>query len=264
MPPSDFQARVLRLIAGNRSPESHVAGGLALNVDLARLSADIDIFHDVQADLERIADADGRTLKAAGLTVEWFRRFPNIHSAKVSGADGATELDWAIDSDFRFFPAEPDPLLGWKLHPFDLATNKALAAAGRKEPRDAFDVVTIHETLFPLGAVVWAAVAKDPGYTPLSLLDMIGRFGRYHEADMARIQVDPTPSAGDLSRRLKAAIHDAEAFVESMPAHLAGQAYLDQGRVVQPAPTGLDAFTAISATRRGVWPIDPVMGRTDP
>jgi len=164
-----------------------------------------------------------------------------------------------VDSDFRFFPAERDPLLGWRLNSFDLATNKALAAAGRKEPRDAFDLVSIHETLFPLGAVVWAAVAKDPGYTPLSLLDMIGRFARYQDADMTRILVDPRPSAGDLSRRLKAAIQDAEAFVEAMPADQAGRVYVQDGRIVQPDPNGLDAVTAIAATRRGAWPIDPFL-----
>ena len=64
-----------------------------MNADLARVSSDIDIFHDVQADLESIAETDVRLLQAAGLTVEWFRRFPSIHSARVSGLDGATELD---------------------------------------------------------------------------------------------------------------------------------------------------------------------------
>jgi hypothetical protein len=45
----------------------------------------------------------------------------------------------------------------------DLAMNKAMAAAGRREVRDIVDAVTIHETILPLGAVIWAAVGKAPG-----------------------------------------------------------------------------------------------------
>jgi hypothetical protein len=48
MPLTDFQAEVLRVIAGNRSIGSHVAGGVALNAapGSARFSEDIDLFHD--------------------------------------------------------------------------------------------------------------------------------------------------------------------------------------------------------------------------
>ncbi|HRQ90978.1 MAG TPA: hypothetical protein PLA50_19470 [Bacteroidia bacterium] len=44
------------------------------------------------------------------------------------GRDGeAVDIDWAADSAVRFFPIERDPLFGWRLHLFDMATNKALA-----------------------------------------------------------------------------------------------------------------------------------------
>jgi hypothetical protein len=56
-----------------------------------------------------------------------------------------------------------DELFGYVLHPVDLATNKVMAAAGRKKPGDLFDLVTIHEQVLPLGAVIWAAVEKAPG-----------------------------------------------------------------------------------------------------
>jgi hypothetical protein len=45
----------------------------------------------------------------------------------------------------------------------DLATNKASAAADRREPRDIVDLVTIHESILPLGAVICAAVSRFPG-----------------------------------------------------------------------------------------------------
>lgn len=255
MPPSEFQAKVLRLIAGHRSPESHVAGGLALNMNFARYSVDIDIFNDVGDDVWDIADRDARVLIGAGLTVEWRKEAKTFRSALVAGPDGETILDWAMDSDFRFFPAEADPLLGWRLHPFDLATNKALAAAARRAPRDAIDLVTIHDNLFPLGPVMWAAVAKDPGFTPLSLIDMIGRFARYRQEELIDLGTGTMWDAGDLSRRIKTALAQATDFVEAMPADRAGSAFLKDGRVVQPDPLRLTNYEVRDATRRGVWPM---------
>jgi hypothetical protein len=43
------------------------------------------------------------------------------------------------------------------LHPFDHATNKILALAGRREARDWIDAIQCHETLQPLGYLAWAA-----------------------------------------------------------------------------------------------------------
>lgn len=260
MPPSDFQARVLSLIAANRSPQSHVAGGLALNMNLARFSFDIDIFNDIRADVERIARVDAESLRAAGFDVEWFREFPTLYSAHVSGPDGTTDVDWAFDSDFRFFAAQPDPLLGWRLHPFDLATNKAFAAAARHEPRDAIDLVRISEGPYPLGIVVWAAVAKDPGFSPLSLLDWIGRFSRYQDYDLEKIETLEPWTAAELSRRLKSALWEAQAFVETMIGHDAGRVYLRDGAISVPDPSRIEQYEIVEATRGGVWPIISTLG----
>ena len=60
--------------------------------------------------------------------------------------------------------------IGLTMHPFDLATNKVLAMAGRLEVRDWVDVLTCDRDLQPLGYLVWAACGKDPGYNPQSLL----------------------------------------------------------------------------------------------
>jgi len=63
---------------------------------------------------------------------------------------------------FVFFP-QRDELFGYVLHPVDLATNKASAAADRREPRDIVDLVTIHERILPLGAAICAAMGRFPG-----------------------------------------------------------------------------------------------------
>jgi hypothetical protein len=77
------------------------------------------------------------------------------------------QLEWATDAAFRFFATQPDELFGYVLHPVDLAANKASAAADR---RDIFDLVTVHENILPLGAVLSAAVGKFPGVTPEEML----------------------------------------------------------------------------------------------
>lgn len=48
MPLTKFQSEVLAVIVGNRSEESHFAGGLVLNAsdESARFSNDFDMFHD--------------------------------------------------------------------------------------------------------------------------------------------------------------------------------------------------------------------------
>ena len=72
---------------------------------------------------------------------------------------------------------EKDPLLGWRLHLFDMATNKALALCARSVTRDYVDIVELHRT-YPLAAIVWAACGKDPGFNPLSLLGLMRRFAK--------------------------------------------------------------------------------------
>jgi hypothetical protein len=110
-----------------------------------------------------------------------------FRKAHVSLGSDSVEIDWAVDSAFRFFPIERDPLLGWRLHLFDMATNKALALCARTETRDYVDIVELHR-IFPLPAIVWAACGKDPGYSPLFLLEMMKRFARVDPAKLDLIQ----------------------------------------------------------------------------
>lgn len=170
MPLSKIQSEVLRLLAADRDPESYVGGATPLNRDALRFSGDIDFFHDRE---ERVAEAalnDFAVLEDAGYDVAWLRQLPTIYTAAVTRDDDGTRLEWVVDSDFRFFPTMRDEVFGYVLHPADLVMNKVMAAAGRRELRDLVDLVTIHETILPLGAVVWAAVEKSPGVTPEGLI----------------------------------------------------------------------------------------------
>lgn len=260
MPLSRIQSEILRLLAEHRNPESYVAGAVPLNREGPRYSDDIDIFHDREEVVAAAAEADVASLVAAGFTVQWLRREPGIHGAVVEHGGEHMRLEWARDSDFRFFPTIRDDVFGYVLHVIDIATNKALAAAGRREPRDVLDLLTIHDRHVPLGAVIWAAVGKDPGFSPESLIAEIRRNARFLPDDYIDLALDKSVDAGDVSRRLRAALNEAEAFVRAMPAGKEGLLFLKDGRPAQPDPAHLDGYSEHAGRRHGHWPSSPEIG----
>ncbi|SRR5258706_4325338 len=193
--------KALSVIAANRSEESHFAGGIVLNApaDSVRFSHDFDIFHDAAEEVARASDLDVESLRSAGFAIETvsphgeWEREATFRRAKIKGGTEHLEIDWAADSAVRFFPIERDDLLGWRLHLFDIATNKALALSARTETRDYVDIVQLGKK-FPLAAICWAACGKDPGFTPFLLLKMMRRFARINPIELDKIrakQLDP-------------------------------------------------------------------------
>lgn len=257
MPLSSLQSDILRLLAAHRDPESYVAGSAYLARNGSRISDDIDIFHDREERVARAAAEDAALLENAGLHATWQRREPAFYQALVSRNNETTRLEWAVDSDFRFFPTQKDDEFGYVLHPVDLATNKIMAAAGRREPRDIVDLITIHDSILPLGAVIWAAVEKAPGFTPEGLINEIRRNARYTAADFQRIASEPPVDAGAVTQRLRAILDEAEAFVTRMPTDKLGLLFLRDGNPVQPDPDRLGDYTARPAARQGHWPSSP-------
>ena len=128
MPLSKIQSDILKLLASHRDPESYVAGSTPLNVDAARFSADIDVFHDREERVRQAAEQDSTFLREHGYVLEWLRRDPLIYTLLARRDGDATKMDWVADSDFRFFPTVRDEMFGYCLHPVDLATNKVSAA----------------------------------------------------------------------------------------------------------------------------------------
>ncbi len=239
MPLTDFQKQVLALLAGHRSERSHFAGGLVLNAadDSARYSHDFDIFHEAKEEVARASEKDVETLRAAGFEIEYVTKTwdaPNdFRKARVARDGGSMELDWAADSAVRFFPVVADPLLGCRLHLFDMATNKALALSARSETRDYVDIVVLDET-YPLEAICWAACGKDPGFSPLFLLKMMRRFAKIDPVTLDEIKardLDPI----DLKRRWIDMADRAEAAMErvanAQPDLPIGIAFLDGEQV---------------------------------
>ncbi len=232
MPLTDFQREILATLASSHAPDSYLAGGAALHFapNSLRYSHDLDFFHD---SAERVATAfaeDTLLLEAAGYGLDLQLSQPGFIRAIVRRDDLATQIDWAHDSAWRFMPLVPDALGGFLLHEVDLAINKTLALAGRDEPRDFVDIVFAHDRVLPLGALTWAAVGKDPGFTPLSLLELLKRRGRHRPEDMARLDLT-TPFDLQAGKELwLAALDDAQALVRSRPAEEIGCLYYSDSR----------------------------------
>ncbi len=260
MPLDDLQRAVFAAIRGQRSPESRVAGAAALNRDPAspRFSEDVDRFHDEERILVENVAADRTALLAAGFDVEMDRRSPSFQRARV-GRDGqGMKIEWAVDSAFRFFPAVPDPVLGYRLHDADLAVNKVLAGAGRVKIRDHLDLIHLEDRGLSLGALAWAATGKDPGMAPMLVLDELSRHARYYRPEeLNEVRLARPVTLQELRRKWLEMMRRARALVETLPENEVGCLYLDAaGNVTTPDPTnaGFHGLTRHFGSLRGTWP----------
>ena len=263
MPLNTLQKDILAVLAANRSEESHFAGGIVLTVadDSARFSRHFDIFHELAEEVTRASNRDVESLRRAGFQVDTPSRYgewekdATFRKAKIRRGNESVEIDWAADSAFRFFPIERDPLLGWRLHPFDIATNKALALSARTETRDYVDIVELHESL-PLPPVCWAACGKDPGFTPLSLLKMMRRFAKIDPAKLEEIQaraLDPVQLKMAWIEMSDAAESEMIRVADDQPGLPIGVAFVDAAG--KPGWIGNDATLRLHAPSvRGCWP----------
>jgi hypothetical protein len=264
---TEFQRGILRVLAPARAQhESFVAGGVALNALLGggRRSRDLDLFHDTTEALVKTVAADRVLLESAGYTVRFERESPSFAEAVLERAGEATLIQWVRDSAFRFFPLQTDEQLGLTLHPFDLATNKVLAMAGRVEARDWIDLMTCHDRLQPLGYLVWAACGKDPGYGPAALLQEIRRGTRYTQAELDLLDFDgPTPDARSLGARWHEIAREAAAIVSLLPARDVGGCVTSGNDLFRGGPIDLEAALRASEVEfhhgriGGAWPAFP-------
>jgi hypothetical protein len=227
-----FQRDVCRLLAQSRiaSGESYMAGGATLNELLAaaRVSRDVDLFHDTESALDATWQHDQQLLVQNHFAVRVLRERPSFVEAEVTRGGEALLLQWVRDSAYRFFPLLSHSELGLTLHPFDLATNKVLALVGRLEVRDWVDAIECSERLQALGYLAWAACGKDPGFSPLALVEHAARTAHYSSDEVRALSfVGTAPDAADLSRRWHAQIAAAHDVVAALPAQEAGKCVLD-------------------------------------
>ncbi len=257
MPLTKGQVAALEAIAAARDPESYIAGSTPLNRSHARYSVDIDVFHDREARVAQAADSDAATLEARGFAIRWLRRSGAVQTLVASRAGEDVRLEWVADSDFRFFPTVPDKLFGYMLHPIDLALNKVAAAANRRELRDIVDLVAINDSILPLGALIWAAVEKSPGFSPEAMIAEIRRNAVHPAEEWRSITASQPLDAATVLGQLRPALNTAESFVSRMPSDKAGLLFILGDKVVQPDPDRLFDYTTHAGQRRGHWPSSP-------
>jgi hypothetical protein len=227
-----FQHKICRLIAQNRihQGESYVAGGVALNLitQSGRISRDIDLFHDTTEALSASWDADRRLLLENGFDIEIIHERPSYVEAIVKKGKEFVLMQWTRDSAFRFFPLVTHKVLGLSMHPFDLATNKTLALVGRLEIRDWVDVIACHDRIQRLAYLVWAACGKDPGFSPLSILELASQSGRYSEIELMALSFRKSaPPIDALSRKWHDMLEEAREIVNQLPTQEIGKCVID-------------------------------------
>ena len=194
--------------------------------------------------LEAIQErSDLERFRRAGRLKAWLapsREGPSFVQAQVGDGAETEVLQWVQDSAYRFFPLVESELFGLTLHPFDHATNKVLALAGRRKVRDWVDTIQCHDTLQPLGYLAWAASGKDPGLSPLFIIEQAART-RYVQGELDQLQFDgPTPRAAELSVRWHQAIDEARQLIRLLPSEQVGRCVLDHaGRLATAPPATL-------------------------
>jgi len=263
MPLTGFQKEVLEVVVANRSELSHFAGGLVLNApeESARFSRDFDIFHDAVEDLAASSERDIDSLRAEGFEVDLIDRETSwlkpssFRKARIHRGGDSVELDWAQDSAWRFFPIVRDEILGWRLHLFDMAINKAFALVSRRETRDYIDILELCR-IYPLEAILWAACGKDPGYSPISLHALVVRFARIDPVQMGKIQarnLDPIAMKTEWTDFHERAREELTLLADEQPDIPIGVAFVDEKG--EPGWTRSNPSLKIHApSLRGCWP----------
>jgi len=261
MPIDAVQGQILRILARHRNPDSYVAGGIISAMDGARYSSDIDIFNSSSDSTLAAYVADRKVLEDHDFRVDPIvQPRPGFCRAVVESPSGERmKMDWAHESSFRFFPVMEDELTGYRLHWLDAATNKVLAAASREKARDSFDLLHWHGNPLSMGALIWAAVAKDPGYSPDLLLDQIIWNARLSPEDLRILRTTSPVDPVDFKRRFRQAGEEARDLFGLLPADTVGKVFLSvDGQPLEPDPGRPETLAApFEATDRGCWPNFP-------
>ena len=258
MPITAFQKNVLKLIKSNRSPDSYVAGGTAIQraPDSLRFSDDIDFFHDADQAVTDAFQKDRATLMSAGYSFDTQISQPSFYRATISKAGEQLKLEWVRDTAYRYFPVVDDEDLGYRLHDIDLAINKCLALANRSVIRDALDIIELHSNILPLPTIISAACGKDPGFTPDLMLEMIQRHMTFTPDQLAAESLTKPVDPVKLKKDLLTLLEKTRKILRDVPAKNIGCLFTDKNGNVVKDLSKLNQYqhSPHHGTVRGSWP----------
>ncbi len=131
----------------------------------------------------------------------------------------------------------PDPSGQSPCDTGDLAASRLLWAAFRFDPRVALDLLSIDAHVQPLGAVAWAAAAKDPSWMPEGVIANLKRRARFQHYLLEEAGLLHQVTAADLSRALRLATVRAERLISVLPRRLPyGFLLTPDGELARPDP----------------------------
>ena len=261
VPLDTFQCEMLAVLCKRRTPSSPVAGGAVLQRHGYRASEDVDVFNAPGIDVVATAEVDMADLKAAGFEVSPTTRYEGfVEAVAAKPGVGTTKVQWVQYSGYNFYQPVPDPEFGWRLHFADLAVNKVLAAASRRQPRDIVDLYLVHVFIMPLWHAVWAAPGKDAEMTPEKAIERIRYHSHYAPAELQKsVFAADHAAVPNMISEVRTALDEAEKIVKHLPPDTVGRLLVDAaGRAIRSVgEIDVLAQRAISAAPGGTWPSGP-------
>lgn len=238
MPLTPLQRVAIKALKPFRTTKDYVGGGAALNKSWQRLSDDMDIFRDEFRSFPRDVRPELAALKDAGFGVDVISDNEWTVEAILRQYGEETRIQWMWDPETckRFFPAQDDEDLGYRLHQADAAVNKVLCASRRQQAaRDAVDLANIVKRYCSLGPLVWAVVGKDPNQTPPTIIKNLrsNAFG-YSDDEIRTVRMEHEAAIGrDELRRILTPAFDAASHYcdEVAPNDYLGHLFIDQNEV---------------------------------
>ena len=260
MPLDTFQTAILATLAKRRSGRSAVSGAAAFHQHGYRLTGDIDLFNTPDIDIRATSHRDIKALRHAGYDVETTKAFEDLIEVSVGReGEGRTDIQWVRYSGLNFYAPVDDEVFGKRLHMADLAINKVLAAASRRQPRDIVDLYLVHENIMPIWTAAWAAPGKDEAFNPRSILESINRNMQYAPGEVARqTEVPESVSVPHILSSVRAALETSERLMSGIPPETAGSLIVNASdRTIRKSPNfdyAVKDWATLSAVPGESWP----------
>lgn len=156
----------------------HLAGGAALAGAYLghRTTGDVDLFFHVADEMRLLLLALSDIASEAGMKTEILRDARSLVRARVSGSEGATELD-LVHEPLEDVEPPPPPLEGIVVESLaDLRAAKLTCILSRSEPRDLVDLYFLDRAGHAPEESLGAALRKDAGIDPGVLAWLLASF----------------------------------------------------------------------------------------